>query len=94
MFDELIGLSILFMLLLIFILQWGIKHSIDRCSLNLEIIAFDHNKKLPIDDMKFMEFINDKNILKAIKRYRKLIKAELKEANDYVNKLVIESENT
>ncbi len=80
--------AIILLLLLILIAINQLRKSVNRTNLTLDKIAQKIGVADPVGDDLIKSFIENGKKIEAIKRYRELTGAGLKEAADYVEKLV------
>ena len=79
---------IVILLFLIIILISKFKNTLKKININLKKIAKKLGVSAPSEDEILKTFISNEEKIKAIKRYRELTGAELKEATDYVEKIL------
>jgi len=83
---------IIVLLFLIIILITRLMNILKKINISLEKIKKIQGVPEPLEDEILKTFITNKEKIKAIKRYRVLTGAELKEANDYIEKLIEKQE--
>ncbi len=75
-------------LLLVFIAITQLRNGTKHTYLILEIIAKKIGVPEPFEDDRLKTLISERKKMEAIKRYREMTGAELKVANDYIEKLI------
>ncbi|RCX17935.1 ribosomal L7/L12-like protein [Anaerobacterium chartisolvens] len=76
------------LLLIIFIAIIRLRNDIKYTNFILKQISEKIGIPEPSEDSKIKAFIQEGKRIEAIKRYREITGAGLKEANDYINRLV------
>ncbi|PYG90181.1 ribosomal protein L7/L12 [Ruminiclostridium sufflavum DSM 19573] len=88
MFIEIISSISAALLLLIFIVIDQLRKSLKRTNMTLDKIAPKIGVSDPADDDRIKALLADGRKIEAVKRYRELTGAGLKEATDYIEKLM------
>ncbi|HOQ36814.1 MAG TPA: 50S ribosomal protein L7/L12 [Acetivibrio sp.] len=86
MYDEIILISV--GLLIIYLAIFQLKSEIRRLNITLDKIAEKLGVPEPAEDSQIKAFIAEGNKNKAIKRYREITGVGLKEAYDYIEKII------
>ncbi|WP_425449415.1 ribosomal protein L7/L12 [Dethiothermospora halolimnae] len=86
-----IGLGLLILACLILVIS-QLRNSLVRINITLDKIARQMGVLDEVDD-KIKDLVSEGKKIEAVKRYRKITGAGLKEANDYVDKLIAKELN-